>query len=232
MDGSIPNAVAVIPDGNRRWAKRHSLSFLYGYQYGVQKFIDFSEWCKEFGVKNISVWALSTENINRSGAEVNALFNIYRKFAKDRNLIERLHRNETKFIVVGDRKLLPNDLSHSLAGIEGETSAYDTRTINLLIGYGGREDIITAVRKVISEKVRYGASVTEQLFRKFLESSAVPDIDFVIRTSGEERLSGFLPWQAGYAELYFSKKLWPDFEKKDFKRALNDYGMRHRRFGI
>lgn len=230
--GSIPDAVGIIPDGNRRWARRHQLSFFSGYHYGVQKFIDFSEWCKEFGVKNISVWALSTENINRSRAEVAALFNIYRKFAKDRNLIDKLHRNETKFVVVGDRKLLPGDLSRSLAAIEKATGAYDTRTINLLLGYGGREDIIAAVKRVIAEKARYGASITEQLFRKFLVSSAVPDIDFVIRTSGEERLSGFLPWQAGYAELYFSKKLWPDFTRSDFKRALDDYGRRRRRFGI
>lgn len=228
---NIPNAVAVIPDGNRRWAKRHKLSFLSGYQYGVQKFIDFSEWCKEFGVRNISVWALSTENINRSRTEVNALFNIYRRFSRDKDLIERLHRNETKFLIVGNRRLLPRDLDKSLARIEEETSIYNTRTINLLIGYGGREDIITAVKKVIAEKVRYSTSVTEQLFRRFLESSIVPDIDFVIRTSGEERLSGFLPWQASYAELYFSKKLWPDFERRDFKKALNDYGRRHRRFG-
>ncbi len=231
MSSTIPETIAVVPDGNRRWAKAHRLSFFSGYQLGVQKFIDFSEWCKEFGVKNISVWALSTENLKRPKREVDALFSIYRKFAKDQKLIERLHNNETKFVIVGNRRLLPADLSRSLARIEKDTSAYDTRTINMLLGYGGREDILSAVRKMIASKIRYGASVTGQLFKKFLESSVVPDIDFVIRTSGEERLSGLLPWQVGYAELYFSKKLWPDFTRADFKLALGDYERRHRRFG-
>ncbi len=232
MSSTIPETIAVIPDGNRRWAKKHSLSFFSGYQLGVQKFIEFSEWCKEFGVKNVSVWALSTENLRRPKAEVNALFNIYRKFAKDQELIDRLHKNETKFVIVGNRRLLPADLSKSLASIEKETKAYDTRTINMLLGYGGREDIVTAVRKIIASRIQNGVSVTERLFRKFLESSIVPDIDFVIRTSGEERLSGLLPWQAGYAELYFSKKLWPDFTKADFRLALGNYEKRRRRFGI
>jgi undecaprenyl diphosphate synthase len=229
---ALPRALALIPDGNRRWAKRNRLSFLTGYEMGVKKFIDFSEWCNDYGINNISVWAFSTENLNRPRSEVNALFNIYRKTAKDRGIIERLHENRSRFSIVGDIRLIPKDLAASLHKIEKETSVYKEKVINMLIGYGGKADILYAARKISEYSIETGRAVTdESAFRKYLLSTSIPDIDYVIRTSGEQRLSGFMPWQASYSELYFSDKLWPEFARGDLDKALVEYNRRNRRFG-
>jgi tritrans,polycis-undecaprenyl-diphosphate synthase [geranylgeranyl-diphosphate specific] len=228
----VPKVLALIPDGNRRWAKSHRLNFIRGYSVGVKKFIEFSDWCREYGVRNIIVWAFSTENFSRPKIEQDALFNIYRKVAHDRKLIDKLHKNRTRFRIVGNRSLLPKDLVSALHRIEIETGAYKNRVINMLIAYGGRDDILHAAKKVVDEAVRSKVGdVNEALFRACLISRDVPDIDLVIRTSGEERLSGFMPWQAVYSELHFSKKLWPDFTKLDLEGALEDYSNRQRRFG-
>lgn len=228
----IPTALALIPDGNRRWARSHSLSFFSGYKQGVEKFIDFADWCKEYGVKNITVWAFSTENFKRPTPERNALFNIYRKVATDKEILARLHANKTRFNVVGNKALLPSDLARALQKIEIETGAYKDRVINMLIAYGGRDDILHAATQLVRAAVNKGIrNVSEALFRTYMFSGSVPDIDLVIRTSGEERLSGFMPWQSGYSELYFSNKLWPDFTRKDLQKALAEYERRQRRFG-
>ncbi len=229
---NTPEVLALIPDGNRRWARSHSLSFLSGYRLGVEKFIDFADWCAGYGVRNISVWAFSTENFNRPSPERDALFNIYRRVAKDRNIIAKLHKNETRFSIVGDRSLLPKDLVDALHGIEVETKGYKDKVINMLIAYGGRDDILHAAKMLVDDAIKAKVNtVTESLFRRYLVSSSIPDVDLVIRTSGEERTSGFMPWQSGYSELYFSKKLWPDFTKKDLESALVSYSERQRRFG-
>jgi len=228
----VPKVLAVIPDGNRRWARRHSLSFFNGYRLGVERFIDFADWCRYYGVKNITVWAFSTENFKRPGPERETLFNIYRKVATDRNIISRLHENKTKLNIVGNKSLLPRDLISALHKVELETKDYKERVINMLIAYGGKDDVVHAARMLVNDaiKKRLG-NITESLFRAYMISSQVPDIDLIIRTSGEERLSGFMPWQSSYSELYFSNKLWPDFTKKDLEKALIDYGKRNRRFG-
>ncbi len=229
----VPKALALIPDGNRRWAMKHSLSFFNGYNLGVKKFIDFADWCKDYGIDNITVWAFSTENFKRSTAEREALFNIYRKVATDRDIIARLHDNRTRVNIVGNRLLLPKDLSAALHKIEVETEAYKGRVINMLVAYGGKDDMLHAAGEIVKDALRNKVKeVNEAVFRSYMLSSGVPDIDLVIRTSGEERLSGFMPWQAGYSELYFSKKLWPDFTRRDLEIALDDYEERKRRFGI
>jgi undecaprenyl diphosphate synthase len=231
--GKVPKVLALIPDGNRRWAMKHSLSFFNGYSLGVKKFIDFADWCKDYGIGNITVWAFSTENFKRSAVEREALFNIYRKAATDRDLIARLHDNETRVNIVGNKLLLPKDLSAALHRIEIETGAYKNRVINMLVAYGGKDDVLHATREIIKDALKRKVNdVNETLFRSYLLSSGIPDIDLVIRTSGEERLSGFMPLQAGYSELYFSKKLWPDFTRRDLEDALEDYKDRKRRFGI
>ena len=230
---NVPKTIALIPDGNRRWASGNKLSVLSGYQLGVKKFIDFSEWCLDYGVRNITVWAFSTENFNRPKHEVNALFKIYKKAATDPKIIARLHKNKTRFNVIGDRSMLPKDLLVPLEKIEKQTEHYSDRVINMLIGYGGKEDILHAVREYAQSVLRIGKvfTLTDETFKKYLRSYAIPDIDFVIRTSNEERTSGFLPWQIGYSELYFADKLWPDFSRSDLKRAIVEYGKRNRRFG-
>lgn len=226
----VPKTLAIIPDGNRRWARTHRLSILNGYDVGVKKFISFSEWCMQYGINNVAVWAFSTENFRRKSSETRTLFGIYERVANDRSIIKRLHKNQARFRVVGNKELLPDDLKRSLTKLEDETKNYKERVINMLIGYGGRDDIIHAVKNAV-KNVKDAALVNEELIERYLISSAVPEIDLVIRTSGEKRLSGFMPWQTEYSELYFSKKLWPDFTKRDLQTALADYKRRQRRFG-
>jgi undecaprenyl diphosphate synthase len=227
-----PKSLALIPDGNRRWAKHHALNFFRGYSRGVEKFIDFAEWCKDYGVDNITVWAFSTENFSRPAAEMNTLFGIYRRVATDKSIIDRLHSNKTRFNVIGNKALLPKDLASALHRVEEETGAYKERVINMLIAYGGKDDILHAAKLLVKQAVKSRLrNVSDALFRTYLFSNQVPDIDLIIRTSGEERLSGFMPWQSTYAELYFTKKLWPDFTKRDLDRALVEYANRQRRFG-
>ncbi len=227
---NLPSNVAIIPDGNRRWALSHRLSVMRGYSHGVTKFIDFSEWCLEYGINSISVWAFSTENFKRNNSEVSALFSIYKKVAKDKKIINRLHANATRLKIIGNRRLIPKDLLSLLRSIEKETMHYKERTINMLIGYGGKDDILHAVKRVMAS-IESARLLNEGIFSRYLLSSSMPDIDFIIRTSGEQRLSGFMPWQSTYSELYFSEKLWPDFTKQDLRKALVDYSARKRRFG-
>ena len=229
--GRVPAALALIPDGNRRWARGHGLSIFNGYSKGVTKFLEFGEWCKEYGINNITIWALSSDNLSRPKEEVNALFSIYKKVAKDRKIIDMLHRNQTRISVISDKRILPSDLASSLHRLETETSIYKERVINLLMGYGGREDILHAAKKAAAS-VAAGKRVRfEEVFQRSLLSNNIPNLDLVIRTSGEMRLSGFMPWQSGYSELYFSNKLWPDFTRSDLEAALLDYSSRDRRFG-
>ncbi len=222
----IPKTLALIPDGNRRWARMNKLSALNGYSYGVNKFIEFSEWCVKSGINNVTVWAFSSDNINRPRREVNALFRIYEKAAKDSKIIDMLHGNKLRINIISNPEVVPKKLVAALKGIEDETAEYRDRVVNILLGYGGREDIGFALNKM---KRMRSFSVSE--FSKNLMSRTIPNIDMIIRTSGEMRLSGFIPWQSTYSELYFSKKLWPDFTKRDFNMALAEYSKRERRFG-
>ncbi|MHB1830439.1 MAG: polyprenyl diphosphate synthase [Candidatus Micrarchaeaceae archaeon] len=227
---SIPKSLALIPDGNRRWARSHRLSILDGYNLGVKKFIDFSEWCMGYGINNLTVWALSSENVKRSTYEVKALFNIYRRVSKDRSIMDRLESNGIRVNVVSNKKLLPKDLVSMLEGIEKKTENNKKGVINMLMEYGGKDDLVYAARRIaaLAEK---GREISADIFKSCLLSYQVPEIDMIIRTSGEQRLSGFVPWQTSYSELYFSKKLWPDFTRKDLNYALLEYDKRDRRFG-
>jgi undecaprenyl diphosphate synthase len=227
---NVPKSIALIPDGNRRWARAHAFSMFQGYSLGVKKFIEFSEWCKEYGINSIAVWAFSTENFSRDSREVKTLFSIYTRMAKDKSILKRLHKNRTRLRILGNKKMLPKDLLSALQKIERETRVYKDRVINMLLGYGGKDDILHAVRMLSKAPVE-AKQINEAFFRKFLITNAMPEIDLVIRTSGEQRLSGLLPWQTSYSELYFTKKLWPDFTKKDLDAALLDYNERQRRFG-
>ena len=227
---SIPKSLALIPDGNRRWARSHRLSILDGYNLGVKKFIDFSEWCMGYGINNLTVWALSSENMRRSAYEVKALFNIYRRVSKDRSIMDRLESNGIRVNVVSNKKLLPKDLVSMLEGIEKRTENNKKGVINMLMEYGGKDDLVYAAKRIaaLAEK---GKEISADIFRNCLLSCKVPEIDMIIRTSGEQRLSGFMPWQTSYSELYFSKKLWPDFARNDLHHALLEYDRRDRRFG-
>ncbi len=229
----VPNHLALIPDGNRRWSKSRGLKLLGGYSTGIRKFIDFSIWSKEFGIRTLSVWALSTENIhNRSASELSMFFRLFTKEASDPKILSDLVNNKVRVKVVGNTSILPMPLKRALRKVEAKTRKYTDLTINLLIGYGGRDDIVHAARLAAMHAAKTGSgSISERDVERNLRTASVSDADLIIRTSGEKRLSGFLPWQSTYSELYFAKKYWPDFSKKDLERALADYSRRQRRFG-
>jgi undecaprenyl diphosphate synthase len=221
---TVPSHIALIPDGNRRWSRGHGLTILSGYKNGVEKFISFSIWAKAMGVKTLTVWALSTENVkNRSRIEINTLYGLYMKAANDPKLLALLLKNSARIHFVGNMHLVPTRLRKALIALEAKTSLCKELTINLLIGYGGRDDILYAAS-------RAGPS-SEKGFGRRIRTSSIPDVDLVIRTSGEHRLSGLLPWQTDYSEIYFSRKYWPDFQRRDLKRAIDSYAARERRFG-
>ncbi len=225
----VPSHVALIPDGNRRWARGHMLSLRHGYSYGIKKFMDFSVWAKGFGVRTITVWALSTENIKkRSASELSTLCKLYEMSARDPAILAKLAKNHARIRVVGNLRMLPKRLREALRYLERATPAYKELTINLLVGYGGRDDILHALR---SAQSCGGSSVGEDFIAKHIQTASVPDVDLIIRTSGEMRLSGFLPVQSSYSELYFAKKYWPDFNRRDLEKALQTYASRERRFG-
>ena len=225
---AVPRHVALIPDGNRRWARENSLKVFNGYEAGIKKFIDFSIWLKSLGSDTLTVWALSIDNVaGREARELKALYDLYVRAAHDPEILRKLDENGSRVRVIGDTALLPPRVRDALRSVEARTRSYKSFTINLLIAYGGRYDLTVAMRHILSR----GAAPTEALVRKSLLTSSVPDVDMIIRTSGEQRLSGFLPWQSTYSELYFSKKYWPDFQRKDLERAVNDFSSRHRRFG-
>jgi undecaprenyl diphosphate synthase len=227
----MPKTLALIPDGNRRWARGHRLTVFSGYSQGVTKFLEFARWCREYGINSITVWMLSTENLSRPKHELDVLFHLYKKMTNDKKIIAELNETGTRVRVVGRKDMLPKDLADSFTRLENRTKHNKERVINMLLVYGGRDDIVQAAKKVVSELVNKSTAKFEELFERSLLSYGVPNLDLIIRTSGEQRLSGFMPWQSNYSELYFSKKLWPDFTKKDLQRALSDYSRRQRRFG-
>ena len=229
----VPEHLALIPDGNRRWSSSHKLQLLNGYHMGVRKFVDVSIWAKGFGVKTLTVWALSTENIkNRSKTEMGILYRLFVNAAYDPAIYQLLKDNNARIKIIGNSNLLPKKVKLALQSIENKTKRYTDFTINLLIGYGGRDDMLYAFKKIYNYAIQGKINgITEDIVNENMRTASIPDVDFIIRTSGEMRLSGFLPWQSGYSELYFAKKYWPDFGKKDLEKALKVFSERQRRFG-
>jgi len=228
---TVPSHLALIPDGNRRWSSSHKLQIFNGYQKGIKKFIDFSIWAKGFGVKTLTVWALSTENIkNRSKTEIEVLYRLYVNAANDPEIFKTLKSNNARIKVIGNLQMLPKRVKTALQSLERKTSSFKDFTINLLIGYGGRDDMTHAFKKIYNYALT-GRPLTESVITQNMRTASLPDVDFIIRTSGEMRLSGFLPWQSDYSELYFAEKYWPDFGKKDLEEALEVFSQRRRRFG-
>jgi len=222
----VPNHVAIIMDGNGRWARRKGLPRVIGHKKGAEVVENVVRWSAEFGIKYLTLYTFSTENWKRPKEEVEYLFSL---------LIEKLEAKTSELIkenvrlrFMGRLEDLPEKLKNKCRETEEATKV--ERWINLIIAlnYGGRAEIVDAVRKILKE----GATeVNEESFRKYLYLPDVPDPDLIIRTSGEMRLSNFLLWQSAYSELYFTEKLWPDFTKDDFTKALEDYSKRERRFG-
>jgi undecaprenyl diphosphate synthase len=219
--------VGIIPDGNRRWARKKGLETFYGHEAGLKKIMKVVKWAKEFGVKELTLWGFSTENFNRPKEEVKFLFSLFEKYLKDEKLAESLIKEKVKVRFFGELERFPKKIREGIFKLEEKTKNLNGIILNILLGYGGQAEISYAIQRASEEKRKVKRSEA----KKYLITSAISDIDLVIRTSGEQRLSGFLPWQTAYAEFYFVKHYWPDFTKQDFKKAIESFQQRERRFG-
>jgi len=230
----VPHHVAIIMDGNRRYAKEFGLLVSEGHEKGREKLENILEWCMDIGVKMLTVYAFSTENVGRDKQEVEDLMRMFiqnfRKLAED----ERVHKHKIRVKVLGQRDLLPKDLREAIQYAEDRTKDYNEYFFNIAVGYGGREEILHAIRDV-AQAVKDGElkvdDISEKTFSEYLYTKDMPDPDLILRTSGEERISNFLLWQLAYSELYFSDVYWPGFRKIDFLRAVRAYQLRKRRYG-
>jgi len=232
----MPQHVAVILDGNRRWANERSLPYLNGHLYGAKIAEDFLKWCLDLGIRTITVYVFSTENFRRPKEEVERILQLIGDEARRLRNDERLHKNKVRVKTIGRIDLLPESLRQMLRDVERETENYDEHYLNIAIAYGGRAEIVDAARKIVEDVAEQKVSlnqIDEDLFSNYLYTSHLPNPypDLIVRTSGEERLSGFLLWQSAYSELCFLDVYWPDFRKIDLLRAVRTYQQRKRRYG-
>ncbi|WP_184242221.1 MULTISPECIES: isoprenyl transferase [Micrococcus] len=233
----LPHHVGVMVDGNRRWARAFGASTEQGHQAGADRIVEFIGWCDDLGIRVVTLYMLSTDNLTRPEAELAPLLRIIDETA--RRLAEpRQDRQPARVQPVGAVDLLPDTLAQSLRRISEQTESNTGIHINVAVGYGGRREIVDAVRELLHEAHGRGRTAAEVADRLSVEqisdrlyTRGQPDPDLVIRTSGEQRLSGFLMWQSAYSEFYFCEALWPDFRRVDFLRALRDFSGRQRRFG-
>ena len=229
----VPRHVGVILDGNRRWARASGEGAAHGHRAGADRILDFLGWCEDAGVERVTLWLLSTDNLTRPARELTELLGIIE------DVVGRLAAaRRWRVHPVGALDLLPAPTARRLKEHEEATRGVDGLHVNVAIGYGGRREIADAVRSLLHEQAQQGRSIEElaesldvEHIAEHLYTRGQPDPDLVIRTSGEQRLSGFLLWQSAHSEFYFCEALWPDFRHVDFLRALRSYSQRHRRFG-
>lgn len=230
----VPHHIVLFPDGNRRWARKKGLPTLKGHQKGYRNLIDFCEWCKDRGVKVLTAFGFSTENWSRSKAEVGYLMKLFEKglseYLKKYQGNEKYKREGIRVKIIGQKERLPKSLQKVIKKVEDATANNKKLQLNLAVSYGGRWDILQAFQEIIRKKIS-AKKITEDLFESFLSTAGLANPDLIIRAGGEKRLSNFVLWQAAYSELYFSKKLWPDFTEKDLDEALKEYVRRQRRIG-
>lgn len=221
----IPAHIAIIPDGNRRWAKEKGLPSVEGHRRASENTQKLMEAAKDLGVKAITFWAFSTENWNRPQEEINALFDLLRQLVKrDR---EEFMEKKTRFIHLGRKDRLPDDIREDIEKFEDDTRHFTDFTLGLALDYGGHDELVRATKKLQDN----GLEITEENIERFLDTAQMPKVDLIIRTSGEQRLSGFLSWQNHYAEFYFSDVNFPDFNEEELKKAIEEFSRRERRFG-
>ncbi len=224
---NLPKHLAFICDGNRRWARHRGLPTLLGHKEGVEAIKRVVRRASELNIENLTFFCFSTENFNRSKEEVEYLFNLFREI---KNLKENLKKHDYKFHHTGDKSMLPKDIVDIISEVEEDTKDCKKGIVNLAIAYGGRNDIVNATKRIIKEKVKPD-DITEESFKNYLSTGDMPDVDLLVRTSGEQRISGFMLYNMAYAELYFVKKHWPSFTGKDIDECIAEYQSRHRRFG-
>jgi short-chain Z-isoprenyl diphosphate synthase len=230
-----PRHVAIMIDGNRRWARASGFEDVsQGHLAGARHITNLLGWCREAGVDHVTIWMLSTDNLSRASEELEPLLRIIAGVADELSAAGKPWRVHA----MGALDLLPDDTAAALKSAQERTAERDGLTVNVAVGYGGRREIADAVRSLLNERAAAGTSIEELAevidvdhIAEHLYTRGQPDPDLVIRTSGEQRLSGFLLWQSVHSEFYFCDALWPDFRKIDFLRALRDYGTRQRRYG-
>lgn len=233
--GRVPKHVAIICDGNRRWAREAGFEDVaHGHRVGAKRIADMVGWCSELGIGTVTVYLLSTENLARASDELDALMQIVP------DVVDEIAAapGDWRVRIVGNLDVLPDPVAHRLREAAARTADRDAMTVNVAVGYGGRQEIVDAVQALLHTRLAEGATGEELIdavsvagIDANLYTSGQPDPDLVIRTSGEQRLSGFLLWQSAYSEIWFTDAYWPEFRRVDFLRALRDYTARNRRYG-
>jgi len=229
---STPKHIAIVMDGNGRWARRRGLPKIMGHKRGVETVKKIVKACIKFKIKYLTLYTFSTENWNRPTNEVKALFKLLGQFLTTQSKL--FHDNKVRFCVIGERERIDATLRKKIDKTEEDTREYDALLMNVALSYGGRQEIVNAVRS-IAEEIKSGilkpGKIDEKVFSNHLYTRDCPDPDLLIRTSGEMRVSNFLLWQISYAEFYVTEKLWPDFNEQDLKNAIEEYKRRERKFG-
>jgi tritrans,polycis-undecaprenyl-diphosphate synthase [geranylgeranyl-diphosphate specific] len=233
-ESPVPRHLGIITDGNRRFAADHGILVADGHERGKDKVEEVLDWCLETGVRILTIYALSTENLDRPTEEVSALMDLFERAFNNVATDERVHRHHIRVRAFGNIGLLPERVRRAIDRAETATAAYDSYSYNIAIAYGGRDEILRAVRHLATE-VAEGRLRPDQIDSSMISANLytadLPDPDLIFRTSGEERISNFLLWQAAYAELYFADVMWPGLTKVDFLKAIRAFQVRQRRFG-
>jgi tritrans,polycis-undecaprenyl-diphosphate synthase [geranylgeranyl-diphosphate specific] len=230
----VPNHLAIIMDGNRRFAQSMGLAVKDGHEKGRDTLEELLNWCLELNIRILTVYALSTENLSRPPEELDALMDLFDRSLRQIAVDERVHRNQIRVRVIGNRGLLPAHLREAVDVAETATAGYSKYRYNVALGYGGRDEIVQAIR-ALAREVRDGHldpdAIDSDSVSRHLYTADLPDPDLVFRTSGEERISNFLLWQSAYSELYFSEVMWPGLTRLEFLRAIRAFQLRRRRYG-
>lgn len=225
----IPQHIAIIVDGNRRWARQKGLPDIAGHKYVTDKIIEpLIYHCIELKIPYITFWAFSTENWKRGRAFSRALFNLLRQGLK--RSIKKYDKSGMRLNTIGDLSKLPGDLVKVIEEWKEKSKKNKKITVTMALNYGGRDEIVRAIKKLVKDKKKV-TDLTIDKFSQYLDTASLPDPDLIIRTGGSQRLSGFMPWQSEYSEFYFTNLLMPDFTVKEFDKAIKEFGQRKRRFG-
>ncbi len=230
----VPAHLAIIMDGNRRFAQEVGLDVRSGHAKGRDTLEMLLDWCLEIGIRILTVYALSTENFSRSKEELEGLMDLFDRALRDIAVDERVHRHQIRVRVLGNRKALPARVQEAIGIAESATRSYDRYQYNVALAYGGRDEIVEAIR-TLAREVRAGTlepdEIDSEAVSRHLYTAELPDPDLIFRTSGEERISNFLLWQSAYSELYFSDVMWPGLTRLEFLRAIRSFQLRRRRYG-
>lgn len=232
METTICKHIAIIMDGNRRWAKQHNLPQNLGHKKGAENVVKITRAMKESGVKYLTLYAFSTENWQRSQDEVSALMQLLRDYL-DKEFKE-IMENDVRIIFIGERDMLSDDIQQKMSVIEKESASNNALTLCIALSYGSRQEILSATKKAMElavEKKLTPNELTQKIFSSLLYTADIPDPDILIRTSGEQRISNYLLWQLAYTELFFTDTLWPDFDKPELLSIIKKFSTRERRYG-